>query len=116
MKYALLLYGDESVWQNATDAERAEIYAKHGAFLRLLEERDAIVGGAELANSSTATTVRKQGDDVLITDGPFAEMTEHLAGFYLVSARDLDEALEFARALPSGTVEIRPFGGDEGGS
>jgi hypothetical protein len=114
MKYALLLYGDESVWQNATREERVEVYAKHNAFMELLREREAIVGGAELAHSSTATTLRRGPEEVLVTDGPFAEMTEQLAGFYLVEARDLDEALEFARALPSGNVEVRPM--VEGGS
>jgi hypothetical protein len=114
MKYALLLYGDESVWQNATPDERVEVYAKHNAFMELLREREAIVGGAELAHSSTATTLRRGAGEVLVTDGPFAEMAEQLAGFYLVEARDLDEALEFARALPSGNVEVRPM--VEGGS
>jgi hypothetical protein len=109
MKFALLLYGDESVWQNAGEEERAEVYAKHMAFLKMLGERDAIVGGAELAHSATATTLRKRDGDVLVTDGPFAETAEHLAGFYLISAADLDEALELARALPSGTIEIRPM-------
>jgi hypothetical protein len=109
VKYALLLYGDESVWQNATEDERRETYAKHIAFLELLRSRDAVVGGAELAHSSTATTVRRRDGEEVVTDGPFAEMAEHLAGFYLVSARDLDEALEFARALPSGNVEVRPM-------
>jgi hypothetical protein len=114
MKYALLLYGDESVWQDAGPEERAEVYAKHNAFLDMLRERDAVVGGAELAHSSAATTLRRGGDEVLVTDGPFAEAAEQLAGFYLVEARDLDEALEFARALPSGNVEVRPM--VEGGS
>jgi hypothetical protein len=114
MKYALLLYGDESVWQNATPEERAEVYAKHTAFLEMLTARNAIVGGAELAHSATATTLRRDGDEVLLTDGPFAEAAEQLAGFYLVEARDHDEALEFARALPSGNVEVRAM--VEGGS
>jgi hypothetical protein len=114
MKYALLLYGDESVWQDATPEERVEVYAKHQAFLDLLAERDAIVGGAELAHSSTATTLRRDAGSVLVTDGPFAEAAEQLAGFYLIEARDLDEALELARALPSGTIEVRPM--VEGGS
>jgi hypothetical protein len=114
MKYALLLYGDESVWQDATPEQRAEVYAKHNAFMDMLRERNAIVGGAELAHSSTATTLRRGPEEALVTDGPFAATTEQLAGFYLVEARDLDEALEFARALPSGNVEVRPM--VEGGS
>jgi hypothetical protein len=110
MKYALLLYGDESVWQNADEEQRRAIYAKHAAFLALLQERNALVGGAELAHSSKATTVRKRdGDDVRVTDGPFPETAEPLTGFYLVDVRDRDEALELARALPSGNVEVRPM-------
>jgi hypothetical protein len=109
MKYALLIYQDaefERFWASATDAERAALYAEFEAFAELAGDR--IVGGHELALSGTATTVRKRGGDVVLSDGPFAEVAEHLGGYFIVEARDLDEALELARALPDGTVEVRP--------
>jgi hypothetical protein len=109
MKYALLIYQDaefERFWASATDAERTALYAEFEAFAELAGDR--IVGGHELALSGAATTVRKRGGDVVLSDGPFAEVAEHLGGYFIVEARDLDEALELARALPDGTVEVRP--------
>jgi hypothetical protein len=117
MRYMLLIYQDadfERSWAEAGDAEKQELYARYGAFGALLEERKAYVAGEELALSHTATTVRQDGDDFVVTDGPFAEVAEQLGGFYIVEARDLDEALEFARALPSETVEVRPIKVQEG--
>jgi len=66
-------------------------------------------GGKELASASAATTLRHDGDEVSITDGPFAETAEVLGGFYLIDAADLDEAIAFAREVPEGVVEIRPI-------
>lgn len=108
-KYALLIYADEKQWTGASEADRAAMYAEYEKFGKMLEERNAIRGGAELDLIATATTVRTTGGDTLVTDGPFAETTEQLGGFYLVEAADLDEAIEFAKALPAGTVEVRPL-------
>jgi hypothetical protein len=112
MKYMLLIYQDaafEQEWATATDAQKQEVYDQHVAFGRMLEERGALAGGAELGLSHTATTVRRNGDGHVVTDGPYAELAEQLGGYYLVEARDLDEALELARALPSDVVEVRPL-------
>lgn len=109
MQYALLIYGDEKQWRTASQADNAAMYAEYEKFGKMLEERGAIRGGAELNSTSTATTVRATGGDTLVTDGPFAETTEQLGGFYLVEAANLDEAIEFAKALPAGTVEVRPL-------
>ena len=111
MQYALLIYQDaafEEFWANANDDRRRELYAEYTKFGESLAQRGAVVGGNELAVSSTATTVRGSGADAVVTDGPFAEVAEQLGGYYIVSARDLDEAIEFARALPADTVEVRP--------
>jgi hypothetical protein len=109
MEYALLIYGDEKLWDAARDDERKEMYAAHERFSKMLEDRGAIRGGAELASTPSATTVRHSGDDVSVTDGPFAETTEQFGGFYLVEAADLAEAIEFAKQLPAATVEVRPI-------
>ncbi|MBM2615955.1 hypothetical protein JIG36_10345 [Actinoplanes sp. LDG1-06] len=111
MKYALLMYSVEKDWAEADEATREKVYAAHGRFSDLLRSRDAGRGGEELALTSAATTVRMTADgEALMTDGPYAETAEQLGGFYLVEARDLDEALEFARALAGveDIIEVRP--------
>ncbi len=108
MKYALLIYGEDQAWADASPQEKSEVYAEYAAFSTMLESRGAIRGGAELETVAAATTVRRKGDELLVTDGPFAETTEQFGGFYLVEAADLDEALEYAKALPADTVEVRP--------
>ncbi|GAA2682003.1 MULTISPECIES: YciI family protein [Nonomuraea] len=107
MKYLLLVTGEERTWAEAGPQERKEVYARWGAFTRMLEERGANLGGQELAHSSTATTIRKNGEQVLVTDGPYAETVEQISGYVLVEAADLEEAVEFATAMPSDGVEIR---------
>ena len=109
MQYALLIYGDEKVWESFDEAEQQENHARHQRFMKLLQERDAMRGGAELTRSSAATTVRYSGGEVSVTDGPFTEAGEQLGGFYLVEAADLDDAIALAKALPEGIVEVRPL-------
>ncbi|WP_049561875.1 YciI family protein [Nonomuraea sp. SBT364] len=109
MEYALLIYGDEKAWESRDEAGIRENVARHERFMTLLAERDAMRGGKELAPSGSATTLRRRGDDVSVTDGPFAETAEVLGGFYLIEAADLDAAIELARELPEGVVEIRPI-------
>ena len=109
MQYALLIYGDESKWESASPEERKQVYAEYARYSELLESRNALRGGAELKLTATATTVRRKNGEVLVTDGPFAETTEQFGGFYLVEAANLDEALEFAKALPADIVEVRPI-------
>jgi hypothetical protein len=117
MKYALLIYQDkafEEQWANPSEELRDEVYGAFGEFGKLLEQRNAMIDGNELGLSHTATTVRKRNGEVAVTDGPFAEVAEQLGGYYVIQAADLDEALEFARALPSDTVEVRPIVEPEG--
>jgi hypothetical protein len=82
----------------------------HGAFSEAVEKAGArILGGEALERSTTASTVRqREGADPLVTDGPFIETKEALGGYYVVEARDLDQALELAKLCPSGNVEVRP--------
>jgi len=109
MEFALLIYGDEKLWDNADPAARAEMYRRHGTFMAMLQERGAARGGGELAVTTTATTLRHGEDDVSVTDGPFAETAEQFGGFYLIEAPDLAEAIEIAKQLPADTVEVRPI-------
>jgi hypothetical protein len=104
MKYLLLVYGEEEPMRQIRDAE----CMRYG---ETLQERGCRLGGSALEPVRTATTVRKRDGQVLVTDGPFAETKEQLAGFYLVDAKDLDEAVEIAAGIPPariGSIEIRP--------
>ena len=107
MKYALLIYGDEKVWEARDERELEANHERHARFMAMLRERGAMVGGEELAGSSSATTVRN-GATVGVTDGPYAETAEQLGGFYVIEAPDLDAALAIARQLPEPIVEVRP--------
>lgn len=111
MKYALLIYGEEKVWASRDEDQRRENTAAHERFAAMLAERGALRGGSELEAASSATTLRRLGGEVCVTDGPFAETREVIGGFYLIEAADLDEAIELARQLPEDVVEIRPIAG-----
>jgi hypothetical protein len=108
MQYALLIYGDEKTWESFTEAQAEQTHAGHVRFMKLLAERDGMRGGAELERAHTATTVRRSGGEVSVTDGPFTEAAEQLGGFYLIEAANLDEALALAKELPETIVEVRP--------
>ena len=113
MKYALLIYGDESVWANMDEAVMREVYAAHEAYGKALTEAGVLRGGEELAPSHTATSLRFANGKASLHDGPFAEAREQLGGFYLIEVETLDEAIEWARRMPAmseGTVEVRPLG------
>jgi hypothetical protein len=106
MEYALLIYGDEKVWATV---DREENGARHAKFAKLLVERNAMRGGKELEPTSAAVTIRHRGEDVSVTDGPYAEAAEVLGGYYVIDAADLDDAIALAKHLPEGVVEIRPL-------
>ncbi|GAA1961229.1 YciI family protein [Amycolatopsis minnesotensis] len=103
MKYVLLICGDESAADHAMDG--------CGGWSGEMEARGVVRGGAGLAPPPDATTVRVRGDEVLLTDGPFAEAKEQIGGFCLIECADLDEAIEIASKHPAagyGSIEIRP--------
>jgi hypothetical protein len=109
MQFILLIYGNEKAWEASTDDEKRVMYAAHARFGAILEERGARLGGKELNYSHTARTIRHRDGDVSVTDGPFAETTEVLGGYYVIEAADMDEALELATQLPEEVVEVRPL-------
>ncbi len=113
MKYALLIYGDESVWANMNEEDMRRIYEEHGAYSKAMTEAGVLLGGEELAPSTTASTVRFANGKSSLMDGPFAETREQLGGFYMIEVDNLDQALEWARRMPGmseGCVEVRPLG------
>lgn len=109
MKYLLLIYENEAVYDDGTGAAMGAIIQKHMAFGQ--EIGPAMLNGAGLQPVTTATTVRTEGGTQTLHDGPFAETREQLGGFYLVDAPDLDAAIAMARKIPlaaDGSVEVRP--------
>jgi hypothetical protein len=111
-QYLFLLYDDESRWSAPSEAEIAAEMGKHRAFAEAVAATDGaeILGGAALQQTATATTLRPADGGPIVSDGPFAETKEALGGYYLLSARDLDQALALARLCPmgQGCVEVRP--------
>jgi hypothetical protein len=108
--YAVLLPGDESTWANATAEQRAAMYEKHNRFAELLAERGhKVTGGAELTHSATGRIVSGSLDSVTVTDGPYAETTEQITGFYTVETDDLEDLLNVVGILAEagGRIEVR---------
>jgi hypothetical protein len=108
MKYMLLIYMDEKAMN---DDERQHCYVESAGLTRELHANGKYVAASPLHPVSTATSVRVREGKRLVTDGPFAETREQLGGFYIIDAKDLDEAISIAARVPpacKGTVEIRP--------
>jgi hypothetical protein len=118
MKYLLLIYTNPANWALLTEEERDGLLAEYAAITREITKTGEHLGGSPLADPGTATTVRVRGGRRDLTDGPFAEAKEHLAGYYLVDCESLDRAIALAERLPDarlGGVEIRPVP-DTGGT
>lgn len=113
MRYMLLIYSQEN--ESATPGEMRHVAAAHRAVMEEASRRGVFCAADPLAPASTATTVRLQGGHVLLTDGPFVETKEQLAGYYILDCQDLDEAIEWAATIPTsccgvpGCVEVRPL-------
>jgi hypothetical protein len=108
-QYLILIYENESAWENVDPDTFGRIMRSHQAFTA--ENADALRGGSALQPTTAATTVRHdESGRVTITDGPFAETKEALGGYYVVEVADLDDALALARQVPApfGGVEVRP--------
>ena len=108
MKYMLLIYGTDQAWD---EAGREKCYEESTQLAHRLKAAGQYLAAAPLHPISTATSVRVREGKPLVTDGPFAETREQLGGYFLIEAKDLDEAIRIAAVIPGarvGTVEIRP--------
>jgi hypothetical protein len=111
MKYACLVYVEESVLDGMPDGEWDTLIDQHLEYDAVLQNSGHFLVGAPLEPVTAATLVRVRGGKVSVTDGPFAETKEQLGGFILIEARDLNEALQVASKIPVaryGTIEVRP--------
>lgn len=116
MQYMMLIYSRETAEPMSPEEDR-RIREGHRAVMEETARRGILHGAGPLEPTTAATTVRVESEKVLITDGPFAETKEQLAGYYILECRDLDEALEWAAKIPTGCagnvgcVEVRPLRG-----
>ena len=108
MKYMLLIYIDEQV---LSETERQECYVKSAQLAQDIHKTGHYLDAAPLHPTSTATSIRMRDGRRFVTDGPFAETREQLGGYYLIDAKNLDDAMSIAERIPAarwGTVEVRP--------
>ena len=111
MKYLCLIYENEGAFAAMPKDEMGKMFGEYHAFTSEVKASGQYLGGEALQPTAAATTVRVRGGKVQTTDGPFAETKEQLGGFYLVEARDLNEAIQIAGRIPGaryGSVEVRP--------
>jgi hypothetical protein len=109
VKYLLQIYPPNGELEGLSEDEQNEVLSDYLA----IKQSPAVIGGERLQPVDTATTVRVENGQTLLTDGPFVDAKEHLGGYYVVDAEDLDAALELAARIPAarmgGAVEVRPL-------
>jgi hypothetical protein len=112
MQYMLLIYDDPSTWEAMSEDDRNGVMGEYMAYTQELRDAGKLVAGDALQPTSTAKSVRIREGELSTTDGPFAETKEALGGYYLIDVESEDEALEWAKKIPSarfGTIEVRPI-------
>jgi hypothetical protein len=109
--YLLTIYENEKLYEGKSEEDLAQLMGEYDTFTETIKKSGNYVGGEALQPIATATTVRVREGKRLSTDGPFAETKEQLGGFYLVKAKNIDEAIAIASRIPgakTGSVEVRP--------
>ena len=112
MQYMCLIYEQESQWAKMSEAEKGVMYTDYYKFSDEIKKSGHWVAGDPLEPTHTATTVRVRNGKAQTTDGPFAETKEQLGGYYIIEAKDLDEAVAIAGRIPGariGSIEVRPL-------
>ena len=112
MRYLCLIYDEEKMWATMSENDAKAIMGDYFAFTDGVKKSGHYVAGEALQPTSTATSVRVRQGKTTTTDGPFAETKEQLGGYYLIEARDLNDAIQVAARIPGarhGTVEVRPI-------
>jgi hypothetical protein len=112
MQYLLMIYRDEKLAEKAGPADLETMMKEYGEFTQGIVKSGQFRAGDALQAVRTATTVRVRDGKTVTTDGPFAETKEQLGGYYLIEAKDLDEAIRVASRIPGardGSIEVRPI-------
>jgi hypothetical protein len=112
MKYLCLIFDEEQTLTTMPKSQLDALMDEYRAFGESIRKSGHYVNGSQLAPTRTASTVRVRNGKMSVTDGPFAETKEQLAGYYLIEAADLNEALKIASRIPSarmGSIEVRPL-------
>jgi hypothetical protein len=112
MKYLCLIYEDESRFSSVPKDQIDQIMGEYRAFGESIKQSGHYIGGSQLQPTHAATTLRSRNGKVSTTDGPFAETKEQLGGYYLIEAKDLNDAIQVASRIPSvkfGSIEVRPI-------
>jgi hypothetical protein len=112
MKYLCLIYSEEKKIGALSETDSKNMMGEYGAFTDSIKRSGHLLGGERLQPTHTATTIRSRNGKVSTTDGPFAETKEQLGGFYLIDARDLNDAIQIASKIPGtrmGSIEVRPI-------
>lgn len=112
MRYLCLIYEDEEWWEKATEADMQKGMAEYTTFTENIKKNGNYVGGEALQPTKTAKSVRVRNGKISTTDGPYVETKEQLGGYYLINAKDLNDAVQVASRIPgarNGTVEVRPI-------
>ena len=112
MKYLCLIYDEEKKLQQMPKSEGEAFMGEYFGFTEGIKKSGHYLGGNALQRVQTATTIRVRNGKVSTTDGPFAETQEQLGGYYLIEAKDLNDAIQVAAKIPSariGTIEVRPI-------
>jgi hypothetical protein len=112
MHYLLMIYENEKVWADMPEGQRNSMFGEYMTYTNDIKASGHFKAGDALQPVATATTVRVRDGKTQVTDGPFAETREQLGGYYLIEAKDLDEATKIAARIPSarwGSIEIRPI-------
>jgi hypothetical protein len=112
MQYLCLIYSDETIWPKMSKSDAESMMAEYMAFTAKVKESGHYLGGNRLQPTHTSTSVRIRNGSLSATDGPFAETKEQLGGYYLIEAKDLNDAIQVASRIPGakyGTIEVRPI-------
>jgi hypothetical protein len=112
MRYLMLICTDEDTDAARSPAEAEATLGEYGVWMEEMGKRGALQGGERLRPTTDATTVRVQNGETVTSDGPFAETKEQIGGYFVVDAKDLDDAIEIAAKLPgarAGSIEVRPI-------
>jgi hypothetical protein len=111
MKYLLLIHMNPTLFESLSEEEQNAVFGAHGAFMQQTRESGELVGFAALADPSNTATVRVRGGVPAVTDGPYVEAKEFLAGYYVVDCETRERAVELAAMIPDAkytAIEVRP--------